>query len=111
MDNGPAFLATLCSLEKHYYIKHIKISRYNSCANGLVEHSHFEVREAIFKACNGDESKWFRYVYFIFWAEQVMVRKCMGCSPYSGAQGTDPLLPLDIVESNYLLLLFLHPQN
>lgn len=28
----------------------------------------------------------------------------MGCSPYFAATGTHPLLPLDIVEANYLLL-------
>jgi len=49
-DNGPAFLKALKYLEKHYHIKHIRISGYNSRANGLVERSHFEVREAIFKS-------------------------------------------------------------
>ena len=56
-DNGPAFLKALAYLEKRYHIRHIRISGYNSRANGLVEHSHFEVREAIFKACDGDQSK------------------------------------------------------
>ena len=56
-NNGPAFLKALKYLEKHYHIKHIQISGYNSRANGLVKRSHFEVREAIFKACDGDQSK------------------------------------------------------
>jgi hypothetical protein len=29
-DNGPAFLKALTYLEKHYHIKHIRISGYNS---------------------------------------------------------------------------------
>ena len=44
-DNGPAFLKALACLEKYYHIKHIMISGYNSCANGLIEQSHFEVWE------------------------------------------------------------------
>ena len=36
-DNGPAFLKVLTYLEKHYHIKHIRISGYNSRANGIVE--------------------------------------------------------------------------
>ena len=32
-----------------------KLIKHN--ANGIVEQSHFKVREAIFKACNEDESK------------------------------------------------------
>ena len=102
-DNGPAFLKALKYLEKHYHIKHIRISGYNSRANGLVERSHFEVREAIFKACDGDEPKWSNTAYSVFWAERVTIRRRMGCSPYFAATGTHPLLPVDIAEANYLL--------
>ena len=56
MDNSPTFLAALWWLEKHYGIKHIRISGYNSCANRIVECTHYNVREAVFKACDGDEN-------------------------------------------------------
>jgi hypothetical protein len=102
-DNGPAFLKALAWLEKHYHIKHIRISGYNSRANGLVERSHFEVREAIFKACDGNQSKWSNAAYSVFWAERVTIRRRLGCSPYFAATGTHPLLPIDIAEANYLL--------
>ena len=102
-DNGSAFLKALKFLEKHYHIKHIRISGYNSRANGLVERSHFEVREALFKACDGNESKWSTTASSVFWAERVTIRRRMGCSPYFAATGTHPLLPVDIAEANYLL--------
>ena len=102
-NNGPAFLKALAYLEKHYHIKHIRILGYNSHANGLVEQLHFEVREAIFKACDGEESKWSGVAYSIFWAERVTIRHRMGCSPYFAATGTHSLLPIDIAEANYLL--------
>ena len=102
-DNGPAFLQALKWLEKNYHIKHIRISGYNSRANGLVERSHFEVREAIFKAADGNQSKWSATAYSVFWAERVTIRRRMGCSPYFAATGTHPLLPIDIAEANYLL--------
>jgi hypothetical protein len=102
-DNGSAFLKALAYLEKHYHIKHIRISGYNSRANGLVERSHFEVREAIFKACDGDQSKWSSVADSVFWAERVTIRRRMGCSPYFAATGTHPILPIDIAEANYLL--------
>ena len=102
-DNGPAFLKALAFLEKYYHIKHIRISGYNSRANGLVERSHFKVREAIFKACDGNESKWSATAYLVFWAEHITIRRRMGCSPYFAATGTHPLLPIDIAEANYLL--------
>ena len=102
-DNSPAFLKALAYLEKHYHIKHIQISGYNSWANGLIEWLHFDVQQAIFKACDRDESRWSLVTFSVFWAEQVMMKQRMGCSPYFAATGTHPLLLINIAEANYLL--------
>ena len=102
-DNGAPFVKALAYLAKHYHITHIRISGYNSRANGLVERSHFDVRQALYKACDGDESKWSSVAYSVFWAERVTVRRRMGCSPYFATTGTHPLLPFDISEATYLL--------
>ena len=64
---------------------------------------HLEVREAIFKACNGDELKWSGVAYSVFWAERVTIRCRMGCSSYFAVTGIYPLLPIEIVKANYLL--------
>jgi hypothetical protein len=102
-DNGAPFVKAMDYLAKKYHIKHIRISGYNSRANGIVERSHFDVRQALFKACDGDQSKWSSSAYSVFWAERVTVRRRMGCSPYFATTGTHPLLPFDIAEANYLL--------
>ena len=102
-DNGGPFVKAMDYLSKKYHINHIRISGYNSRANGLVERSHFDVRQALFKACDGDQSKWASSAYSVFWAERVTVRRRMGCSPYFATTGTHPLLPFDIAEANYLL--------
>jgi hypothetical protein len=102
-DNGAPFVKALSYLSRHYHITHIRISGYNSRANGLVERSHFDVRQALFKACDGEESKWSSTAYSVFWAERVTVRRRMGCSPYFATTGAHPLLPFDITEANYLL--------
>ena len=102
-DNGAPFVKALSYLAKHYHLTHIRISGYNSRANGLVERSHFDVRQALYKACDGEESKWSSTAYSVFWAERVTVRRRMGCSPYFATTGTHPLLPFDITEANYLL--------
>lgn len=102
-DNGAPFVKALSYLSQHYHISHIRISGYNSRANGLVERSHFDVRQALYKACDGEESKWSSVAYSVFWAERVTVRRRMGCSPYFATTGAHPLLPFDIAEANYLL--------
>jgi len=102
-DNGAPFVKALEYIEAKYHIKHIRISGYNSRANGIVERAHFDVREALFKVADGESSKWSAVAYSVFWADRVTVRRCMGCSPYFAVTGTHPLLPLDIVEASYLL--------
>ena len=102
-DNGAPFVKALGYLAKHYHLTHIRISGYNSRANGIVERSHFDVRQALFKACDGDQNKWASVAYSVFWAERVTVRRRMGCSPYFATTGVHPLLPFDIAEANYLL--------
>jgi len=102
-DNGPAFIKAVDYLAKKFHIKHIRISGYNSRANGLVERSHFDVRQALVKSCDGDPSKWSSSAYSVFWAERVTIRRRMGCSPYFATTGTHPILPFDIAEANYLL--------
>lgn len=42
-DNGKPFVAALKLLEKKYHVKHIRISGYNSHANGIIKRSHFNV--------------------------------------------------------------------
>ncbi|THH15802.1 hypothetical protein EW146_g4737 [Bondarzewia mesenterica] len=54
-------------------------------------------------AVDGDQSKWNRATYSIFWADRITIHHCMGCSPYFTATGTHPLVPLDIAEATYLL--------
>ena len=63
------FVKALGYLEKHYHIKHIRISGYNSRANGLVERAHFDVRQSLVKACDGEPNKWSTTAYSVFWAE------------------------------------------
>jgi hypothetical protein len=57
-DNGPACIKVMEYLRKRYHITHIKISGYNSRANGLVNRSHFDVRQALYKVADGNEKKW-----------------------------------------------------
>ena len=57
-NNGKAFITALSHLEKKYHVKHIWISGYNSHVNGIVEHSHFDVQQALFKALDGVDNKW-----------------------------------------------------
>jgi len=102
-DNGPAFVAAAGYLSEKYGIHHIKISPYNSQANGLVEHKHFDIRESLMKACNNDHSKWVSMAPLVFWADRVTICRSTGYSPFFMAHGMEAVLPFDIAEATYLL--------
>jgi transposase InsO family protein len=74
-DNGSAWVKAIEWLSKRYGINHIKVSGYNSHANGIVECRHYDVREAISKACEGDLQLWTEHVFYVFWAERVSIQK------------------------------------
>ena len=102
-DNGGPFVSALEHLAEKYKITHIRISAYNSQANGPVERRHRDVREALMKTADGDENKWPLVAHAVFWAERITVTGSTGHSPYYMAHGVEPLLPFDISEATYLM--------
>jgi hypothetical protein len=101
-DNGGAFVKALEILGKRYKIFNIRISAYNSRANGLVERAHRPVRESLMKAAGGIEAKWPEVFHSVLWAERVTIQRATGYSPYWIAHGVEPLFPFDLAEATYL---------
>jgi hypothetical protein len=102
-DNGPAYRAAVAWLEEKYGIKGIRISAYNSKANGKIERPHWDVRQMLYKATGGNPSKWYWFFYHVMWSDRVSVRKTYGCSPFFMVTGAHPILPLDIQEATWLV--------
>ena len=86
-----------------YGIPQIKISPYNSRANGVVERGHFTIREALMKVCKENPSQWPDHVAHAFFADRVTVRRQTGYSPYYLLYGVDPLLPFDLAEASFMI--------
>ena len=102
-DNGGPYRSAVAWLEQKYGIKGIKISSYNSKANGKIERPHWDVRQMLYKATGGNPSKWYWFFHHIMWADRVSVRKGFGCSPFFMVTGAHPILPLDIQEATWLV--------
>ena len=102
-DNAGQFLAALEWLKSKYGITGIRISPYNSQANGPVERGHWDLRQSLFKATGGDARKWFWFLPQVLWADRITTRRGLGCSPYFAVTGAHPTIPLDIVEATWLV--------
>jgi hypothetical protein len=101
-DNAPQYIQAVEYLAEKFHIHHIRISPYNSQAQGPIERRHYDVREALIKAVDGDESRWPDGAHSVFWAERVTIQKSTGYSPYYLAHGVEPLFPFDLTEATYL---------
>ena len=102
-DNGGPYRSAVAWLEQKYGIKGIRISSYNSKANGRIERPHWDVRQMLYKATGGNPSKWFWFFHHVMWADRVSIRKGFGCSPFFMVTGAHPILPLDIQEATWLV--------
>jgi hypothetical protein len=102
-DNGTAYVTTLDWLASKFGIRHIRISAYNSRANGIVERQHRTIRDSLVKACEGDDSKWPTLAPLAFWADRATTRKSTGHSPFYMAHGVEPILPFDLTLATFLV--------
>jgi hypothetical protein len=102
-DNAPAYKIAVDELVRKYGIHPIHVSPYNSQANGIVERRHRDVREAIIKTCEGDETCWNQVVHSVFWAERVTIQKATGLSPYFMMHGVELIFPFDLAEATFLM--------
>ena len=102
-DNAPQFIAALKWLSAKYGIVGIRISAYNSQANGPVETGHWDMRQSLYKATGGDTRKWFWFLPQVIWADRITTRRGLGCSPYFAICGAHPVIPLDLEEATWLV--------
>ena len=102
-DNGAPWIKACDYLAKKYHIHHIRISGYNSHANGIIEHPHFSVRDALVKAAGDNITKWHAYVHTVLWSKRATRQRRFGCSPYFAIMGSHLVLPLDFTEATYLV--------
>ena len=102
-DNGPSLSGEFLRMVNKFNIHQIKISAYNSQANGVVERGHFIIREALVRMCNGDLSKWPSLLQAAVHADRITIRRATGFSPYYLLHGVHPLLPCDLAEATFMI--------
>src|SRR5271154_1589277 len=102
-DNGAPYVKALDYLGEKYGIHNIRISPYNSRANGVIERAHRDFREALIKSVDGNESRWPPAIPTTLWAERVTIKRYTKMSPYFIAHRIEPLFPFDLAEATHLV--------
>ena len=102
-DNGASLEGEFTRMVNKYNIHRIKISPYNSQANGVVERGHYTIREALVKMCGNNISKWPSLLQAALYADRITTRRATGFSPYYLLHGVHPLLPCDLAEVTFMV--------
>ena len=102
-DNGSSFKRDFKRLLKNYGINQIKISPYNSQANGVVERGHFNIREALVKLSGDNLKQWPQMVSAACYADRITTRRATGYSPFYLLHGTHPMMPCDLADATFMV--------
>ena len=102
-DNGPEVKGAFDILLKRLKIPQVRISPYNSKANGVVERGHYTIREAIVKSCQGNIEIWPQKVPMAFFADRVSTSSVTGFSAYFLLHGVQPILSFDLAEATFMV--------
>jgi transposase InsO family protein len=102
-DNGPEVKGAFDILLRRLRIPQVRISPYNSKANGVVERGHFTIREALVKACRGNIDEWPQKVAMAFFADRISTSTVTGFSAYFLLHGVHPILPFDLAEATFMV--------
>ena len=100
-DNGAPYVKALDLLTKKWpSLQHVRITPYNSQANGIVERAHRTLQESLFKVATAET--WAVHLDTVVMAERMAVRQSLGTSPFYLAHGIAPTLPADLTEYTML---------
>ena len=61
------------------------------------------IKDLIVKACEESVNEWPRHVHSVIFADKVTTSRSTGYSPYFLLYGVEPVLPLDLFESTFLV--------
>ena len=103
-DNGSEFFGVTELLLQKYKVPVVRISAYNSRANGKIERTHQSYMDSIWKVCEGQVVEWPNWLNYALWANRVIAKRNMGFLPYYLLYRQHLLLPFDVEDCAFQVL-------
>ena len=95
VDGGGEFKGEVIEILQKYGISCVKISAYNSKANGVAEGGHKPLINALMKLSEGGVKKWTRYLHAVLFADRTSVHGPSGHTPFYLVYGREAVLPVE----------------
>ena len=97
-DGGPENQALTNEMLARFNVRNVQVTKYELQSNGLVEHGHQNIVDALAKLTelSGKPGNWPVPLAAVSWADRLTVHKYMGMTPYQVVFGQECLLPVEI---------------
>ncbi|KAE8225689.1 hypothetical protein CF326_g7827 [Tilletia indica] len=102
-DNGPENSGETKFIVKHLGFKHAFSTQYNPEGNTEVERGHGPLVEGMLRASYDDRANIAAYLPYALWADRITTRRTTSYSPFELVYGMDPIIPMDIELSTFVL--------
>jgi hypothetical protein len=95
VDGGSENMKDVIALLNKMGANRIRISPYNSRANGTIERGHRTILAALSKMTNGGLKHWRQYLHSVLLAERITTHRPTGIDPFSLVYGRECVLPAE----------------
>lgn len=102
VDGGSEFKKEVITALERYGIKRVQIAPNHPEANGMEERGHIPLVDCLAKVCDVPDD-WHLSLPLVLFADRIATRRSTGFSPFQLLYGVDPILPIDLDESTWLL--------
>ncbi len=96
IDGGSENKDVVAELAQRYWVKRVVVSAYHSQANGMIEHRHKPIVDALSKILDRGSANWVRNLPIVLWADRSTVRTSTGLTSYYICCGSEPVLPIEL---------------
>jgi hypothetical protein len=103
LDNGSEFKAVAQEAFDRAGVQTVRIAPNHPQANGQEERGHIPLMDCIYKLARDHPGKWYAYLPYALYAERISVKKSTGFSPFQLLYLTEPVLPIDKLDSTWLI--------
>lgn len=95
VDGGTENMGEVIELLNKWGINRIRISPYNSRANGTIERGHRTILGALSKMTDGGMKRWKQHLPAVLLAERITTHRPTGKDPFSLVYGRECILPME----------------
>jgi hypothetical protein len=103
LDNGSEFKSVAQEALDLAGVQTVRIAPHHPQANGQEERGHIPLMDCLYKLAREHPGRWYHYLPHALFAERISIKRSTGFSPYQLLYLAEPVLPIDKLDSTWLI--------